>query len=246
MMRSLARLVLPLAAALLLVAGCGSDGSSSSTPDKTNAEAGTPMVGQCPADIPAVKAAQTLATVDLDGDGQGEAVRLTASQGRCANLLFAKLGDRYVTAQAPAGQPALSTAYGVEVPGHQGELLVTREDHPRGGFQLRLYAAGDGDELTELKVDGQALVPFVALDVQEHPLSVDCTDGGVVVTEAVPHEPPGVAFAWDIKRTSYAIDGTKVTPGPTEEIADNVLPAQLKAKYPDLVRYSAFKSCRSS
>ena len=53
-------------------------------------------------------------------------------------------------------------------------------------------------------------------------------------------------FAWDIQRTTYAVEGGEVTAGETEEIADNVLPAQLKAKYPELVDYSAFKSCRAA
>jgi len=149
-----------------------------------------------------------------------------------------------VHAQVPVGGPPLSKAFAVEVPGREGALLVTRQDHPRGGFQLRLYAAGS-DELVELRTDDGPLLPFVALDVQEHPLSVDCADGGVVVTEAVAHKPPGVMFAWDIQRTTYAVEGGEVTAGETEEIADNVLPAQLKSKYPDLVDYSAFKSCRA-
>jgi hypothetical protein len=243
MMRTLTRSVLP-AAALLLVAACGSDeGSSDKDPTKSSEAAA--KVGPCSTDAPGVQAAKTITTVDLDGDGQGEAVKLTKPGGRCANVLFAKVGERYVGTQLEAEQPAVSAAYGVDVPGHQGALLVTREDHPRGGFQLRVYAAGKDDELTELEVDGRSLVPFVALDVQEHPLSIDCTDGGVVVTEAVAHEPHGVVFAWDIKRTSYAVDGSEVTAGATKEIADNVLPGQLAAKYPDLVKYSAFASCKT-
>ena len=117
------------------------------------------------------------------------------------------------------------------MPGREGALLVTRQDHPRGGFQLRLYAAGP-DELVELKTDDGPLVPFVAPDVQERPLSVDCADGGVVLTEAVAHKPPGVIFAWDIQRTTYAVEGGEVTAGETEEIADNVLPAQLRRSTP--------------
>ena len=97
-----------------------------------------------------------------------------------------------------------------------------------------MYAAGT-DGLVELETDGHPIVPFVALDVQERPLSIDCTDGGVVLTEAVAHKPAGVMFAWDIQRTTYAVEGGEVTKGETEEIADNVLPRQLKAKYPDLV-----------
>ena len=65
-------------------------------------------------------------------------------------------------------------------------------------------------------------------------------------TEAVAHEPVGIAPAWDIKQTTYAVDGTTVTKGATKEIADNVLPKDLEAKYPDLVKHSAFESCRAS
>jgi hypothetical protein len=244
MRRTLARLVLP-AAAVLLVAGCGSEAPSSDKASAESTEGAAAMIGRCPTDAPGVKSAPTIATVDLDGDGQGDAVRLTRSGGRCADVLFAKLGNRYVGTQLQGGEPPVSAAYGVQVPGHQGALLVTREEHPRGGFQLRLYAAGKDAELTELEVDGHSVLPFVALDVQEHPLSIDCSDGGVVVTEAVAHEPHGVVFAWDIKRTSYAVDGSEVTKGATREIADNVLPGQLAAKYPELVKYSAFKGCKT-
>ena len=122
---------------------------------------------------------------------------------------------------------------------------MTRADHPRGGYQLRVYAAS-ADELTELKVDGQPLLPFVASDVQEHPWSIDCSADGLVFTEAVAHEPIGVVPAWDIKQTTYVVDGTSVTKGATKEIADNVLAQDLEAKYPDLVKHSAFTSCRAS
>jgi hypothetical protein len=243
MMRTLVRTSM-LLAALLVLASCGSE----STDGKTGAGKDEPTpakVGQCPVDSPAVVSARTIATADLDGDSKGDAIKLTAPDGDCANVLFAKLGEGFVHAQMPVGAPPLSKAFAVEVPGREGALLVTRQDHPRGGFQLRLYAAGP-DELVELKADDHPLIPFVALDVQERPLSVDCADGGVVLTEAVAHKPPGVAFAWDIQRTTYAVEGSEVTAGETQEIADNVLPAQLEAKYPDLVDYSAFKSCRAA
>lgn len=240
-----ARLALPLAA-LLLVAGCGSEEPSS--PGKSGSDVPV-KVGQCPVDSPAVSSARTVATADLDGDGRDETVKLTGPDGDCPDLLFARLGEAYVSAQLEVDGPPLTTAFAVEVPGGDGALLVTRQDHPRGGFQLRVYVADDG-KLVELNVDDHPLVPFVALDVEEHPMSVDCADGGVVLTEAVAHEPVGVMFAWDVKRTSYAIDGTGVTPGvtagPTEEIADNVLPKQLRSKYPDLVRHAMFTSCRAA
>jgi hypothetical protein len=99
-------------------------------------------------------------------------------------------------------------------------------------------------ELVELTSDGQPLLPFVATDVQEHPWSVDCSDGGLVFTEAVPHEPVGVVPAWDIRQTTYTVDGGTVTKGATKEVADNVLHQDLAKKYPELAKHSAFASCR--
>ena len=232
-------------ASCLVLAGCGSgveqpnaDDTASATPEAVA------KVGRCPADSPALVSARTLARADLDGDGRAEAVKLTAPDGDCPNLMFVELGERYLAAQLPVGAPVVARGYAVAVPGREGDLVVTRQDHPRGGFQLRLFAAG-AEDLTELKDGKGPLVPFVALDVDEHPFSIDCTDGGVVLTEAVPHEPPGVIFAWDVKRTTYALDGTDVEAGTSEEIADNVLPRQLESDHPELVEHRAFESCRT-
>jgi len=239
MTRALAVPVLGTVLALVLLAGCGSADQGSG--DAAGAEP-TPSdatsTGKCP------QTTKTIAQADLDGDGTKEPVEVaTGGDATCPDTLSV-ISQPPVSVELPTGEPPIGSGFGVAVPGRTGELLVTRQDHPRGGFQLRVYAAGDG-KLVELEVDGHSLIPFVALDVQEHPLSVDCTNGGVVLTEAVSHEPPGVMFAWDIKRTSYAVEGTEVTAGRTEEIADNVPPGQLDAKYPDLVKYAAFKSCRS-
>ena len=232
-------------ASCLLLAGCGSASTGEAGQGKASAgNGGAPTVGRCPADAPAVVSARTVTRADLDGDGRAEAVKLTAADGDCPNLLFARLGGHYVSAQLPVGAPVVSRAFAVEVPGREGALVVTRQDHPRGGFQLRLFGAGS-QGLTELRNGEDPLVPFAALDVQEHPLSIDCTDGGVVLTEAVAHEPPGAVFAWDIKRTTYAVDGTEVSGGSPQELADNVLPRQLDSKYPELVEHRAFESCRA-
>jgi hypothetical protein len=194
------------------------------------------------ADSAEVTEAKTLTSADLDGDGTAEAVKLTKVAGECPSTMFAKLGDGYVASTVPA-EPQVTSAFGVD-PGSGGNLVVTKADHPRGGYQLRVYAAST-DELVELKADGQSLLPFVATDVQEHPWSIDCSDNGLVFTEAVAHEPVGIAAAWDIKQTTYTLDGTTVTAGPTKEVADNVLPPDLSQKYPELVKHSAFESCRA-
>jgi hypothetical protein len=232
-----------MVALLLVLAGCGSaqqgGGSKSAGSD---AEKGSSMVGDCSATSDQVTGAKTLVSADLDGDGSPEDVKLTTPGGDCSSTVFAKLGDGYVATAVPTG-PAVTSAFVVD-PGSGGQLVVTKADHPRGGYQLRVYAAGT-DELVELKSDGQSLLPFVATDVQEHPWSIDCSADGLVFTEAVAHEPPGVAPAWDIKQMTYTLDGTTLTKGPTKEIADNVLPKDLDAKYPELAKHSAFASCRA-
>ena len=231
-------------AALFLVAGCGSADPEEKSTAGGGADAATTTVGACAADSQEVTGARTVASVDLDGDGQKEDVKLTSAGGKCPSLLFAKQGDGYVVTKAAVPAPPVASAFAVTVPGQDAQLLVTRQEHPRGGFQLRVYAAGAG-ALTELKKDGETLFPFVATDVEEHPASIDCSDQGIVVTEAVPHEPVGVVAAWDVQRTTYTLEDGKVTAGPTEEVADNVLPKQLAGKYPDLVKHSAFASCRA-
>jgi hypothetical protein len=233
-----------MVAVLLVLAGCGSAGSSEdSAKAGSDAAKGSTMVGDCAADSAQVTGAKTLVSADLDGDGTSEAVKLTTPGGDCSNTLFAKLGAGYLATVVPT-EPPVSSAFAVD-PGSGGQLVVMKADHPRGGYQLRVYAA-DSDKLVELKPDGKTLLPFVATDVQEHPWSIDCSADGLVFTEAVAHEPVGIAPAWDIKQTTYTLDGTTLTKGTTEEVADNVLPNELDQKYPDLVKHSAFKSCRAS
>jgi hypothetical protein len=234
-----------LVSCLLVVAGCGSASEEPrSGTEKSSEGPGAAKIGECPVDSPAVKAARTLVRADIDGDGRAEAVRLTAADADCPDLLFAETEQGYLATRLPDGGPEVRNAFAVQVPGHEGDVVVTRQDHPRGGYQLRLFAAG-ADDLGELEDGNGPLVPFVALDVDEHPFRVDCTDGGVALTEAVAHEPPGVLFAWDVRRTTYAVTGTEIGRTATREVADNVLPEQLDRKFPALKEHRAFASCRA-
>ncbi len=226
----------------LVVVGCGS--SDSSGKDDSGKTAASEKVGQCPAGSLAVQQARTMATVDVDGDGRADAVRLTGADNDCPNVLFAKVAGGYLSAQLPVGAPLVTSVVGVDLEGRDGALVVTRQDHPRGGFQLRVFATGP-DGLAELKSEGQPLVPFVATDVREQPLSVDCQGARVVVTEATAHSPAGVVPAWDVRQTAYSIDGSEVTNADVKEIADNVLDKQLGKRYPALTKYAVFPSCRS-
>ena len=249
-MRRLTRATGRLAAttcAGLLLAACGAS-SAGQEAERQNAKGGgTPSVaisvGACAADSAVVRDARTLTTADLDGDGTTEDVRLTASGGECPDLLFAKVGESYVVGEIDKNAPPVTKAFAVSVPEVAADLLVTRQEHPRGGYQIRVFTL-DGDSLVEVRDGESPLVKFIATDVQEHPLSIDCTAGGLVLTEAVAHEPRGVMFAWDVMRTTYAVKPGAVTRESSKEIADNVLPGQLAKKFPELVKYSMFASCR--
>lgn len=243
--RPIAMKTAAIVAALLVLAGCGSADQGSGKSEESGGTGATPpsTVGGCAADDPQVTGARPVTKADLDGDGTADQVKLTADGGDCGNTLFAKLGEGYVATAIQADEPPITSAYAVALPGREGQLFVTKADHPRGGYQLRVYAA-DADSLEELTYRENPLVPFVALDVPEHPFSIDCAEDGLVLTEAVPHEPVGVVAAWDIQRTTYAVEGTTVTASPPTEVADNVLPQDLDAKYPDLAKHSAFASCR--
>ncbi|MET0998328.1 MAG: hypothetical protein ABWX73_06405 [Marmoricola sp.] len=250
MTRTLALPLLGPALALILLAGCGSaaDPGSGDAAGSGPSESPTPSasVAAEPGCTPvegAPRIAQVLASVDLDGDGTPDPVGLTGAEDPCPGQLSAEIGDRDEFVALPADEPPVSAAFAVAIPGRTGEVLVTRQDHPRGGFQTRVFALA-GDEFAQLEVEGGPLVPFVATDVQEHPVSIDCGDNVITVTEAVAHEPPGVMAAWDVRQTTYAVQGVTVTKGPTREIADNVLPRQLKQQHPELEKNAVFPSCR--
>ena len=243
------RRAVTLAAGALLgvvtVTACGSaapssgSGAASSGPSSSS----SPSPSATPDDCSGLSGQEpaTTARVDLDGNGTREDVSVVAA---CGPALVSVSGSRLWSADLAQDEPPVQQVYGVRVPGRRAELVVTRASHPRGGFQLRVYAA-QGRRLVELRRGTAALLPFVATDVQEHPYAVTCADGALVVTEAVAHEPAGVVAAWDVRRTAYALgDGAAVTAGPTREIADNVLPAALRRDWRGLVRHDAFAGCR--
>lgn len=231
---------LALVVAAFLLAACGTDSD-----DGAKADAPSKAEKACAGKLG--PAAPTLASVDLDGDGTPEQVKLAQPSGSCPATVFALVGgklDGLTSTSQDFEDPPVASAYGIDVQGSKGQLLVTRSDHPRGGYQLKVYAA-DGADLTELKVGDESLVPFVATDVQEHPFSIDCSDDGFVFTDAVAHEPVGIVATWDVQETTYTVDGTSVTAGAPKEIADNVMSDQLGASYPELARHAAFASCRA-
>jgi hypothetical protein len=230
-----------LVALLLVGAGCGSAKSGTGDAESTASTPSSTVV-VCMGS----GAGRLLTKADVDGDGTSDQVRLKQASGACPPALVAATHAAHspLAGDLSSGEPPVSTAFAVD-PGSGSQLVVTRADHPRGGYQLRVYAAGT-DKLVELTSGGQPLLPFVATDVQEHPWSIDCSQDGLVFTEAVAHQPVGIVPAWDIEQTTYSLNGTTVTKDATTEVADNVLQQDLAAKYPDLVQHSSFESCRVS
>ena len=137
-------------------------------------------------------------------------VRLTGGGGECADTLFAR--PERLPLLRPRDGPPVTSAFAVALPGPDGQLLVTRADHPRGGFQLRVYAAGRR-ELAELEVDGTRWCRSsrpTCRSTREHRLRRRGARGhrGGRARAA------GRRAAWDVKRTTYAVDGTTVRKGP--------------------------------
>ena len=227
--------------AALALSGCGS--SDPATVDTSGKPGATVKIGPCATDAPGVTKATDLAEVDLDGDGTPDKVKLTSPEGSCPNVVFAELAKGYVSAQVPTDAPPVRAGFGVTLPGHTGGLLVTQQAHPRGGFQLRAYAVG-GDELEELTYQGRTIFPFVATDTKQ-PFSVDCSGSAIRVREAQAHSPIGVMFTWDVKERVYAVKDATVTLSQDSEVADNVLPGQLKERFPELAGGTLFTSCRA-
>ncbi|KQT94692.1 hypothetical protein ASG49_07640 [Marmoricola sp. Leaf446] len=241
------------AVALALLLGCGSTtsddtGSAGSEPGSPSASptaaSASSKVGECAADAAAVQDATRLTSTDLDGDGSPDDVRVTAADAAgCPSTVFARVGEGFLVAPRLDG-PAVTSASAVRLPGTDADLLVTQQQHPRGGTQTRVYAAADG-ALAELQdPDGNPVVPFVATDTPPAPVSVTCTDDGIAVTEAVAHEPAGVIFTWDVRRTTYAVTDGRAERTGQEEVADNVLPGQLRGRFPELARAEVLADCR--
>lgn len=225
------------AACSLLLTGCGSDGVAPQRQGTPDSQSVAPSkVGQCPASSPAVKQAAKVATADVDGDSTPDVVKLTASDNDCPNVLFAQVGEGYLSVSLPVGAPLVTGAFGLTLEGHDGALLVTRQDNPRGGYQLRLFAADNG-RLVELKEGAEPLVPFVATDTRPISATVDCQGPSIVVREAVAKS----GGRWDIRSTSYDVDGSTVTKGEAEIEAGNLNAKQIDQLMP--AGAAVFPSC---
>lgn len=221
----------------LLLAGCGDEGSRRAEPDQSPSASS----GSC---VPVGEERGPVSDPDLDGDGAADSVEFVDHRD-CPGALVAHVGEENFVAQIREDLPVRAgDLQALALPGRTGEVLLVTVQHPRGGFQAHLFGYADG-AFEELLVDGGPIFAFVATDTNSTPLSASCVDGGFAVSEAVAHEPIGVVPAWDVFRTTYAVDGNAVTKSPREEVADNVLDAELETRYRALTRHRFFEDCRA-
>lgn len=223
---------------LVTLAGCGSvpapSASSFGSPKSSPTAAAS---GDCASDSVAFARARPVGTVDLDADGTADVVKLTTASEECPARLIAKAGDTYVGGELPGDDPAPAKAFGVRLRGHAGDLLVTRQDHPRGGYQLHVFAKS-ADALVELTDAGKPLVPFVATDTRPIPYTVDCHGGAIVVSQAVAKS----GGTWDLSRTTYSVAGSTAAASGTVVAASGLSPKRIDQLMP--VGRALFPSCR--
>lgn len=201
------------------------------------------MVGACSAKDAAVTDAQEVATLDLDGNGSDETLRL-ATEAPCADTLFAISEDQVWS--TPVDPAAFEEAARVITrPGEEAELLLVSTSHPRGGFQAKLYGAA-GAELGELQVDGKPLLDFVATDVEMPGTAARCgEDGSLVVMTAGPAETSGGEMAYDVFEQSFSVDGLTAAAGERTTVAQALTDPQIRQRYPELLDNTLFEDCAS-
>lgn len=219
--------VAPLLLSVLLT-GCGDGGDDTSA--ATDADGDDGGIAICRTAAPVDVAA------DLDGDGAADKLEFLAPVEKCPGAV--RLGEDSIPwdVDRPVTAREFST---VRVNGHRGDLVLQTFNHPRGGFEARLYAAVDGKP-REITRDGGPLIPFVATDAPTQYVAVTCTSAGFSVLAAAAQAPAGAAPAWDVRRTDYA--GKGLVENTAVELAENVPDDGLR-DFPGLTGNKLFAGC---
>lgn len=226
---------IPALVVLTLLGGCG-------TEPPLAERSGPSQWGDCT--VEALDSAGGRQVATLDGGGRTDAqVRLIPpGGGPCAGGLVARVGSGVTGLDAAGLDLDAASAKIVDLDGDSGQLLVVNGGaHPRGGFQPHVFSLVGG--MHEVQVDGGPLLPFVATDGGGTPVTATCRgDGGFDVLTATTSEPPGVVLAWDVQRTSYRLEGGKVTTTGSEQVRDHTADPVLREEMPALFEPDGFFS----
>ncbi|RYE81357.1 MAG: hypothetical protein EOO74_00705 [Myxococcales bacterium] len=212
--------------AALVLAACG-DGAGDTRTEEV------PAAGNACAD-----GARALTTLDLDGDGTEEELKLGVGAS-CAGVLLAQVGEGHVSGQVST-TALVPPVRVLRLTGASADLFTTRETHPRGGFQMHVFGL-QGSAITELMVDGAPLVPFVATDTSGPGTSARCTPGqGIEVLSAVPES---MGNRLDVTSRVFTITEGKVAAAAPRTVAEQVQPAEAMKKFPGLRTHAMFANC---
>jgi hypothetical protein len=123
-------------------------------------------------------------------------------------------------------------------------VLLYAKPHPRGGSQPHLFGAGGKAGLVEVTAGGRPVLPFVATDGGNAPMTATCTpDGGIAVLTGKAHQPPGIILAWDVTETSYDVKGGRAVETGSQLVQKAAADPLLRKYHPELFDGSLFASC---
>jgi hypothetical protein len=233
----------------ILVSACGGQSGTASRSGGGSA-GGAVLFGECRTSDPALARARRVAVADLDGTGRPEKLGFVSASagGPCAGALVTTVGGTTLAVPVDDAPASLRSATVVHLRGSGQELVMLRgQNHPRGGYLLHLYAA-DSDGLAELLVDGRPVLGFVATDGGGAPATATCTPGGGIATwRATAHQPPGIVLAWDVRRSSYDVEGTQLRRTDQRLVREAVADPLLREQMPALFDTGAyFAGCRTA
>lgn len=214
----------------------GLSGEPTSAPDVR-------LYGDCRADDPALDGADVIAEADIDGaDALEEIAYVPESAGRpCGNSLFTTVRGEPTAMSLGDDVLDADSAGVVQLQGSDSQLLLVRgQSHPRGGFTLHLLGHGD-DGLAEVTVGAEPMLGFVATDGGGLPATAQCADdGGIVTFNATTDKPPGIVLAWDVRATTYSLDGTAASEVTSEQTRDAAVDPLLRKEMPQLFDPEAY------
>lgn len=213
----------------LLLAGCGQVGDHPA-PRAGDGATGVASVGGCRADSAAVRHAAPVARLG------SEQVRLTTDSA-CPGYLLTGAGATLQALRVHTNSGTLDPGSARALRMGGAWMLAIKELAPRDGYQWHLISR-DASGLREIG-DSHPVLPFVATDAESAHASTACSKDAVALTEATPHQPPGVAFAWDVFTTTI----TPTSVGTRTKTTDNVLPQDVPHRFPALAHDRFWVGC---
>jgi hypothetical protein len=215
------RLLAVLLPVLLLSAGCGDDHGRESPPQASRFEGCTTENFQ--------RTGTPVGTLRAHDDPVR--MRLVPHEAdRCPDSLISRSGSGVTGGHVGDLDLDPATARVVRTPGRASDLLLVESASGSDGVQAHLFAANG----REVRHDDRPLLPAVDTG-RRTPVDAACGPGGrLTVVTAKAHQPPGIVLAWDVTRTTYAVEGDLARTVRTSTVARAVADPTLRRRHPEL------------